>query len=277
MASRAVTVRRHLSSYLVWIIILVGAYFPLFWLVTGSLKVLGQQMTVPPVWLPKPPTLDNWAQFFGNPFSRGAIINSLIITLSSVFISLLLGIPAAYSLSRFKLAGGLILTFIMLVRMIPPNAFMVPFFVVAMKLHLHDTRLLLILVYVLFTLPVTIWFLLGFISMIPVELEESARIDGCSHFGVQWHIILPLIGPGLAAVSVLMMTMTWNELPMALVLTSQKSRTLPVMVSLFVSARAIEWGPMCAAGLFSSVPIIVFGIAVQKLMVRGLMAGAVKE
>jgi multiple sugar transport system permease protein len=125
MASRAVMVRRHLSSYLVWIIILVVAYFPLFWLVTGSLKVLGQQMAIPPVWLPTPPTLDNWAQFFSNPFSRGAIINSLVITLSSVFISLLLGIPAAYSLSRFKLAGGLILTFIMLVRMIPPNAFMV--------------------------------------------------------------------------------------------------------------------------------------------------------
>jgi multiple sugar transport system permease protein len=261
---------------MVWIIILIVAYFPLFWLVTSSLKVLGQQMAIPPVWLPNPPTLDNWAEFFSNPFSRGAITNSLIVTLSSVFISLLLGIPAAYSLSRFKLAGGLIMTFIMLVRMIPPNAFMVPFFVVAMKLHLHDTHLLLILVYVLFTLPVTIWFLLGFIALIPVELEESARIDGCSHFGVQWHIILPLIGPGLAAVSVLMMTMTWNELPLALVLTSQKSRTLPVMVNLFVSARAIEWGPMCAAGLFSAVPIIIFGIAVQKLMVRGLMAGAVK-
>jgi multiple sugar transport system permease protein len=189
---------------------------------------------------------------------------------------LVLGIPAAYSLSRFKIAGGVLLIFIMLVRMIPPNAFMVPFFVVAMKLGMHDSRILLILVYVLFTLPVTIWFLLGFISLIPVELEESARIDGCSHMGVQRHIILPLIGPGLAAVSVLMMTMTWNELPMALVLTSQKSRTLPVMVNLFVSARAIEWGPMCAAGIFSAVPIIVFGIAVQKLMVRGLMAGAVK-
>jgi multiple sugar transport system permease protein len=266
-----------LSSYAVWILVLAFAYFPLFWLVTSSLKVLGQQMAIPPFLLPKPPTLDNWREFFGNPLSRGAIANSLIVTLSSLFIALLLGIPAAYSLSRFKIAGGVILTFVMLVRMIPPNAFMVPFFVVAIRLGIHDTRLLLILVYVLFTLPVTIWFLLGFISLIPLELEESARIDGCSHLGVQWHIILPLIGPGLAAVSVLMMTMTWNELPLALVLTSQRSRTLPVMVNLFVSARVIEWGPMCAAGLFSAVPIIVFGIAVQKLMVRGLMAGAVKE
>ncbi len=271
------TVRRHLSSYLVWIVVLVVAYFPLFWLVTGSLKVLGQQMAIPPIWFPHPPTHTNWLAFFKDPLSAGAIYNSLVVTLASVFFSFLLGIPAAYSLTRFRVGSGVILIIIMLVRMIPPNAFMVPLFVISTQLGLHDTRFMLTLVYLLFILPVTIWFLLGFISQIPIELEECARMEGCSQLSVIWHIILPLIGPGLAALAVLVMTMTWNEFPLALVLTSRNSRTLPVMVNLFVSARSIEWGPMCAAGIFSALPIVVFGIAVQKFLVRGLMAGAVKE
>jgi multiple sugar transport system permease protein len=269
--------RRNIPSYLVWIVILVVAYFPLFWLVTGSLKVLGQQMAIPPVWLPSPATLDNWVRFFKDPLSSGAIVNSLIVTVVSVFLAFLLGIPASYSLARFKVGSGFILIIIMLVRMIPPNAFMVPLYIIAVQLKLHDTKFLLTLVYLLFILPVTIWFLLGFISAIPMELEENAKMEGCSQFRIIWHIILPLIGPGLAAVSVLIMTMTWNEFPLALVLTSRNSRTLPVVVNLFVSARSIEWGPMCAAGIFSAFPIVALGIAVQKFLVRGLLAGAVKE
>jgi multiple sugar transport system permease protein len=274
---RLAVLRKHTSSYLVWLILLIVAYFPLLWLVTGSLKPLGQQMAIPPIWLPRPPIVGNWVQFFTDPLSAGGVTNSVIVTLASVLLSFLLGIPAAYSLARFRVHSAWMLVVIMLVRMIPPNAFMVPLYVISTQLHLHDTYFALIMVYLLFSLPVAIWFLLGFISQIPTELEESAKIDGCSHLQVILHVILPLIGPGLAALSVLIMTMTWNEFPLALVLTSRNTRTLPVVVNLFVSARSIEWGAMCAAGIVSALPIVVFGIAVQKFLVRGLLAGSIKE
>jgi ABC-type glycerol-3-phosphate transport system permease component len=148
---------------------------------------------------------------------------------------------------------------------------------IARTLRLHDTRVFLIAVYVLFNIPIATFFIMGFLAAIPKELEQAALIDGCGHFGILWRIILPLLRPGLAALVVLLMLFTWNEFPLALVLTSKNARTLPVLVKLFVQARSIEWGPMAAVGILSAVPIVTFGIAVQRSLIKGLLTGAVKE
>ncbi len=195
-----------------------------------------------------------------------------------VTLSLLLGVPAAYALSRMAMRGKHVLQFwILTSRMIPPMALAVPFFMIFSKTHLLDTYIGLIIIYLTFNLALVIWIMKTFFDDVPVTLEESATIDGCSTFGCFWRISLPLVSPGLAATTIFCWIMSWNEFLYALVLTRRAAKTAPVAVTIFMRFIDIRWGTIAAGSTFIMLPIILFAIVVNKYLISGLVKGALKE
>lgn len=267
---------QRIAFYAFWAVLMAATFLPILWMVLGSFKSNGQQLAVPPVIIPDPLTVQPWLDLFNNASFLKALWNSTFISVVSCMLTLLMAIPAAYSFSRFRVGGSALLIFVMVVRLMPPTGFMIPFFVIARELGLYDTKLILIAVYTFFNLPIAIWFLLGYMSAVPRELEESAKIDNCGYFDILVRIVVPLLGQGIAAVVILILLQTWSEFPLALVLTSRNAQTLPILVNSFVSSQSISWGPMCAAGIVSALPIVLLGFFVQRFMVQGLTAGAVK-
>ena len=161
-------------------------------------------------------------------------------------------------------------------RMLPAMAIVIPYFLMAMVAGLLDTKIILIICYMLFNIPFAILMMRGFFEDIPIEIEEAGRIDGCSRFQVFKEIILPLSMPGLTATAIFCLINSWNEFVFANFLTSVNAKTVPTSVMLFLSVSGTKWGEMAATGVLSSLPVILFGILVQKYMIRGLTFGAVK-
>jgi multiple sugar transport system permease protein len=160
--------------------------------------------------------------------------------------------------------------------MIPPAVVLLPIFLLARRLNLYDTRLMMIIVYVAYNLAFVIWMLRSFFLEIPQEIEESALIDGCSRLGVLFRIVFPLSAPAIAATAILAFIFSWNEFIIALVLTSRNAFTLPILATGLISAKGIMWGEMTATSTFITIPEVIFIFFAQKHIVRGLTMGAVK-
>jgi len=208
---------------------------------------------------------------------RKYYLNSVIVTFGSVILVLAVAIPAAYALVRYDFKGKEILGFFFLTtRVFPPIGLLIPFFVMWIKFGLIDTRMGLVLVYMQFNLALAIWMLRGFFSELPDVLEEAAMIDGCSRFGAFMRVILPLAVPGLAATAILTAVFTWNEFLYAFALTGREARTVTVAIYNFIGYEEVEWGRLQAAGTLVILPILIFALSVEKYLVRGLTAGAVK-
>jgi len=189
-----------------------------------------------------------------------------------------LGAPAAYVLARVRFPGrGVLAMAILATRILPPLGILVPVFVLYSKVHLIDTFLGLIVLYLSFSLSLVIWMMRGFIADVPAALEECAQIDGCSRLGALIRITLPLVAPGLAATTILSLLFNWNEFLFAVTLTSENARTAPVAASLFLSSHVVVWGNLSAACVLIAGPIFIFALLVQRHLVRGLVAGAVRE
>jgi len=203
------------------------------------------------------------------------MFNSLIITISAMLLLQILGIMPAYAIARWSLNKTLLST--MVFRSAPPVGFLIPFFTMFFRLRMIDTHISVILVHTARLLPLYIWLMVGYFRNIPRELEESAMVDGCSRFRAVLKIILPVTAPGLIATTIVCFIYSWNDLLYALVLTSSTARTLPVAVSSLLSYGATNWGKLGAGATIVVLPVIIFGVAVQKYLVKGLTAGAVKE
>lgn len=240
------------------------------------MKIGIEQTASPPVWFPSIPTLERYKEIFSMEKVIQGLKNSIVITVSTTILVMILALPAAYSISRFRVGGRSLLISIMIIRLLPPISYTIPLFLLSREYGFYDTRISLVVVYTFFTLPIVIWLMLGFFDEIPIELEEAAMIDGCSRLQSLVKVVLPLVRPGLAAAAVFSIITAWNEFLLALILTSFNARTLPVLINTFVTERTILWGQMCAAGVLLASPIIVFGITAQKYLVRGLMRGAIK-
>jgi multiple sugar transport system permease protein len=253
-----------------------GVLFPLYWILQTSLKPAIEQLNIPPIWFPHAPTLANYATLFRQPDIFNAIRNSLTITTVATAVALALGTPAAYVLARTGIGGRGLPFAILLVRMTPPIAMVLPFFLFAKAAGLLDSSAAVIGTYAFFTLPVVVWMMLGFLAEVPVELEEAAQVDGCSRPRAFLQVVLPLAAPGLAATAILTALLIWNEFLFALVLTRARTRTLPVLVNFLVTQRTVDYGLMCAMGVLMAAPMVLFGLLVQKHLVRGLTLGAVK-
>ncbi len=254
-----------------WLV--VGGFLaPLLWMVLGSLKTTRDFLAYPPV-LVFHPTLANYAQVFAdNNFPR-YVVNSTLVAAGATLIGLLLGIPAAYALARYRRTGVGVL--LLAARMAPGIAFLIPLFVMFLSLHLVGSYTSLIASHLIFTLPLTVWMMVGFIEAVPVEVEQAALIDGCSIGGVLARIVVPLTVQGIAATSILAFIASWNNFLFALVLSNERTKTLPVAVLGYIGYNSIEWGTLMAAATFITLPVLALALCVQRYLVRGLVAGAV--
>lgn len=265
-----------LAKYVTVCFLAAISLFPIFILVTTSVKTRVQAFSIPPVWLFFP-TLQNYLHvLFRENFLR-FFLNSIVVALFSTLFSILLGALAAYALARFRFMGkGVVSISTLLLRMVPPVVLVIPMFVLWSRFGIINTRIGLIMAYVALNLPFTIWVLHSFIAEIPVELEEAAVLDGCSELGIFLRIIVPLIAPGIAAASIFTFRIAWNEFILSLVLTNRFTRTLPVAVSLFLTDYGIEWGRITAIGTVIAIPAFVFTFVTARGLIKGLTAGAVK-
>jgi ABC-type glycerol-3-phosphate transport system permease component len=196
----------------------------------------------------------------------------------AVLLSLLIGVPAAYAFARFPFRGSGLLFFTLLVmRMLPPIAVLVPMYVLLNKAGLINTHLSVILAYTTFCLPLVVWVMRGYFDDLPRELEESAWVDGASRYTTFRRIVLPLARPGMVAATILSLLLAWNDFLFAAVLTNNETRTLPVLMAAYSGGdTGIDWGPMAASGVLVVLPVILFGFAAQRHLVSGLATGAVK-
>lgn len=250
--------------------------FPIFMIIVTSLKSRVDALASPPVWIFKPVFFNYVDIFQENNFGR-YFRNSLIVATFGTAFALILGVPAAYSLARrpFKREDDLSF-WILSQRMMPAIAVIIPMFILLRTVRLLDTYLGLIVVYVTFNLPFVIWTMRGFFQDLPIEMEESAMVDGCSRYGAFWKIALPLVAPGLASAAIFTFLFTWNEFLFALILTGRNTATMPVAVQLFMRETGIDWGRMTAAAVVMMVPTLLFTLVAQRYLVRGLTFGAVK-
>jgi multiple sugar transport system permease protein len=258
----------------------LSALLPVYWMMTISLKSEVDQFAVPPKWLFFNPTIIHYRDAFVERSFGQYLMTSGIVAVASTVCAVILGTLAAYALARFRLPHRLntrIALWILSTRMFPPIVTAVPLFLLMSDLRLLDTTAALVIVYTAFNLPFVVWMMRGFFKEIPRELEEAARVDGDSRMGALRRVILPLVTPGLAATAVFCLIISWNEFLLALTLTqTDAAMTLPVGIAGRVTQYEIEWGVMSAAGVVAMVPILVFALAVQRYLVRGLSLGAVK-
>ena len=251
--------------------------FPLVWILGLSLKTRMQTFSDPPLYLWWP-TLENYIDVLGRSDFLMAFVNTLIVSGSAVGLSLAIGVPSAYAFARFPFRGSSLLFFTLLVmRMLPPIAVLVPMYLLFNQLGLTTTRLSVVLAYSTFALPLVVWIMRGFFEDLPAELEESAWIDGANRFGAFRLIVLPLARPGMVAASILCLQLAWNDFLFAAVLTNNATQTLPVKMMTFSAGDSgVDWGGVTASGMLVILPVIVFSFLAQRHLVAGLSSGAVK-
>ena len=268
------------GKYLLLFAALIVALAPVYWMLTISLKTEVDQFASPPPWFLFSPTLAHFYDAFVSRSFGQYLITSALVAIASTASALIIGTLAAYSLARFRLPYNLdnkLSLWILSTRMFPAIVTAVPLFLMMRDLRLLNTRLALVIIYTAFNLPFVVWMIRGFFAELPRELEEAALVDGDSRIGALWRVVLPLVAPGLAATAVFCLIVSWNEFLFALVLTqTDAAMTLPVGIAGRVTQYEIKWGVMSAAGAVAIVPILVFALAVQKYLVRGLSLGAVK-
>jgi multiple sugar transport system permease protein len=262
------------------VLALLVALAPVYWMITISLKTELDQFAVPPKWFWFTPTLQHYYDAFVTRSFGQYLITSAIVALVSTLCALVIGTLAAYALTRFRLPYNLdrkLSLWILSTRMFPAIVTAVPLFLMMRDLRLLNTKASLIIVYTAFNLPFVVWMMRGFFAEVPRDLEEAALVDGDSRLGALVRVVLPLVSPGLAATAVFCLIVSWNEFLFALVLTqTDASMTLPVGIAGRVTQFEIKWGVMSAAAVVAMMPIMIFALAMQRYLVRGLSLGAVK-
>jgi N,N'-diacetylchitobiose transport system permease protein len=252
--------------------------FPVYWMVATAFKRGSDIFADTPVWFPIHPTLSNFSDAIHRPHFWADVKNSLIIVGCVVAFSLVLAFLAALALAKFRFYGRkAFIVLIIGVQMIPLNALIIPIYLVLAKANQVDKLSGVIITYMTFVLPFTVWTLRGFMIGVPRELEEAAQVDGSTRFGAFVRILLPLIGPGLVATSIFAFIQAWNEFIMAYVLLhSPEKQTLTVWLASFTTNRGTAWGPLMAGATLTALPVVIFFVAIQRKIAFGLTAGAVR-
>jgi multiple sugar transport system permease protein len=255
-------------------IILLVVLFPALWMLQLSFRAGGDIFDMRLVFAP---TLDNYRALWAGLFP-GSLGNSVIVSLGASALALVLGVPAAYALSRGRFRRGrAIALWILATRMAPPIAYTIPFFLAYRFAGLLDTLTGMILIYLTFNLALVVWMMRSFFDGVPRALEEAAWIDGCGVWSGFRRIALPLAAPGLAATGVLCFILSWNDFFYALILTRTRAMTAPVAIVNFMQYEGWEWGKIAAGGTLVMLPVLLFSVLVRQYLVRGLIAGGVKE
>ena len=261
---------------LVIIIIVAFVLFPIFWMFITAFKERIDMFQLPPKWVFKP-TLSNF-KFILNTMPVGRwILNSSVISLGTMALSLLLGVPAGYAFARVEFRGKrILLMFILLTRALPPVVIVLPFRVIMQGLGLFGTRTAVILIDTIYDAAFTAWLMSGMFEGIPVDIEDAALIDGCSPIKAFWKVILPLSKPGLVTASLFTFILSWNDFLFALTLTSPATATLPIGMLSTYGILNQGWTYMMALGCFAIVPVVFISLLLQRYYVSGLTFGGVK-
>ncbi len=259
------------------VLLLILFLFPILWIVTTAFKTRSDAFTMPPVFL-FTPTLKNFIDAFGpdSVFPLSAT-NSLLVATSSSVLALVLGVPAAYALSRFKIGHKSdILFWILSTRMLPPVGMAVPLFLIVSQLGLVDNIWVVLVLYLTFNLSFAVWMMKGFFDDLPLEVEESALMDGCTPLQSLWHISIPLSRPALATTLIFCFIFAWNEFLMAFVMTRAYSKTAPLAIMEGVGMIEIRWEYMSAMAVMAMIPPLLFAFLARRNLVSGLTLGAIK-
>jgi multiple sugar transport system permease protein len=273
VSSRRKRIATHTIIYVQILVVLLIFLFPLAWMVMSSLRNNVDIIAYPPK-LVAPLTPNNYLKLVNQyTFGRFAM-NSVIVVAGSTSLGLLLGVPAAYAAARYKMQGWAFLT--LLARMAPGVLFLIPWYIAAIRLGLTDNYLTLITTHTVITMPVILWLMLSFFEDLPLEIEEAALIDGASPLQVLTLIAIPLSVPGLAVSAILSSIFSWNYFLFALVLAGVKTMPLTIAAFQFIGVSMIDWGGLFAAATVISLPPLVLTLFVQRWLVQGLTAGALK-
>ncbi|MFJ4712333.1 carbohydrate ABC transporter permease [Streptomyces sp. NPDC088785] len=267
------------GQYLALLCYMVFLAFPFLWLLSTSFKSAQELGSIDPTWIPQHPSLDNYrAAFDAQPLLRSAL-NSLLVAVSASVISVAIAVPAAYVMVRYRSRVGQAGTaWILVSQMFPFVLVIIPLFLVLKNLHMIDSLLGLIIVYVVWNLPFSLWMLQGYVKSVPASLEEAAAMDGASRLRTLVSVVLPLLAPGLVATLMFSFVTAWNEFFFALVLLkSPENQTMSVILTRFLGAEGVaDLGPLAAASVLATIPSLVFFALLQRRLVGGMMSGAVK-
>jgi ABC-type glycerol-3-phosphate transport system permease component len=268
----------HVAIYGIALLICVWSVVPVLWSVSTSLKPEAAIFSQPPAWIPSEISFEHYRAVLSDPRMLRYFLNSFITAASSTIIALIVGVLGAYGFSRYKFPGSKSLMIsILLTRMLPRVALIVPFFITLQKIHLYNTRPGLTLVFLIITMPLSIWLLKGFFDGVPYEIEEAAIVDGCSVLGVLFRIVVPITLPAIGSVGMYVFITAWNEFLFALTMTKGLPlRTISVGLAFFIDEFGIRWGSLMAASVLMSIPAILVFTIFQKSLIKGLSEGAVK-
>lgn len=271
--------KRRIPGYLlnlVTLVIVLCSLFPLYWLISTSMKSKLEAFATPPVWL-FAPNFKNYAAVLTTGGFLASYKNSLIVALITTVLAIIFGVTSGYSLARNNTKTGTAMgMWIILARMIPPMGIVIPFYMICRSLGWTDKYLTTSMVYMTMVLPFVTWLIMGFVKGVPKEIEEAAMIDGCSRTQTLLRVVIPMIVPGIATCAMFSFMMSWNEYFYALILTGKETRPVSVAIQGFMNSAGTNWGELCAASVLVVLPILVFTILCQKGLVRGLTGGAVK-
>lgn len=262
------------------LLIVLVYLFPVFWMVSTSLKLRGDVFSIPPELFPSPVVFGSYIEsVFQSPPVLRALFNSLVIATGTLFLTLVLGTPAAYALARLKLRFTVLISLILLLaQMLPTINLALPLFVIFTDVGLVDTYAGLILANTALALPFAIIILRPFFLSVPGELMDAGRVDGCTPFAVFWRIVLPLIRPGLITVGALAFVTAWGEFVFGLTLaTSEELQPISVALNRFIGQYGTRWADLMAVATIAALPVIVIFAGLQRFIVGGLTAGATKE
>ena len=280
--------RRRLRSTLLYaamLIALVVVLAPFAWLLISSVAAPVDLLRRPLQWIPSHIGFDRFAQltFGSSPDDtaqgfRSALVNSMVIASTVTVVSLVAGTLAAYAFARLRFPGrGWLVLAFMATYMLPPIALILPLYQIMNLLHLRDTPLALIIVYSSFVTPFVIWIMRGYIATISSDLDDAARIDGCSRLGVLWRVIVPVAVPGLLSTGLLAFLMAWDEFLYALILTqTNAAKTLPVAINDFIGRFGVDFGLLATGGVIAALPPVLIAFVFQRYIVAGLTTGGVK-
>jgi multiple sugar transport system permease protein len=244
------------------------------WTLSLSLKNEVDNMAFPPVFIPNPPTLSNFIDVFQkNDFLQYGI-NSVIVSFSATGLALLLGVPAGFGIAKSKASRSAAL--IMIARVTPGLSYLIPLFLIFQWLGLTGTLTPIVITHLVITVPIVVWVMIGFFEGLPAELEEAALVDGATIWQAFRHVALPLARPGITVATILAFIFSWNNFIFGVVLAGRTTRTLPVAVYNVLTFEQVSWGPLAAAALLVTAPVLILTLIAQKEIVAGLTAGGVK-
>ncbi len=271
---------RQSSRAFLWItlaVILVLYGFPFLYLLLTSFKTPLDAIAVPPSVFPSQWTLENYVTALAKDGVVPSLINSGVTALISTVLSLVLAVPAAYAITRYRTPSGRVFVLAALVtRMVPTIAVGAPLVETMRTLGLTDTSFGLAIAHTTISLPLSIWLMASFFESVPDELEEAAKVDGASRLGALWLVVLPVVSGGLAVTAIFAFLASWNEFLFSLLLTSVRAQTTPIVIANFQTQFGLDWGAMTALAAVYSIPVILLTLALQRHIVAGLTLGAVK-